>query len=248
MTIQALIFDVDGTLAETEEMHRWAFNRIFRDQGLDWHWDKSLYADLLAVAGGRERIHHYILHYQPKFNARPNLDSWVMDLQERKTRLYAEGLSEGRICLRPGVARLIHQAVESGMRMAIATTTSLSNVRALFTATLGLDVLDQFEVIGAGEQAQKKKPDPAIYHWVLQQLDLPATQCLALEDSSNGLRAAAGADIPVLITPALYTREEDFSAARWVMTDLGEPDRHHQVLRGDLETPGWIDLSVLTRA
>lgn len=224
MTLQALIFDVDGTLAETEEAHRHAFNDAFQAAGFAWYWDPSLYLRLLAVAGGRERIRHYLAMLQPEFLADPDLDALIATLHADKTRRYAERVAAGEVALRPGVRRLLDEAQSAGLRLAIATTTGMSNVLALLDVTLGTGGRERFEAIGAGEQATAKKPAPDVYRWVLEQLDLPPSACLAIEDSSNGLRAALGAGIPTVITRSRYTQDDGVAGAVAVVDDL-EADR-----------------------
>ncbi|MEA2080633.1 MAG: HAD-IA family hydrolase [Pseudomonadota bacterium] len=258
MSLQALIFDVDGTLAETEEIHRKAFNRAFADAGLDWYWSRERYRELLAVSGGKERIRHYIATAIPgsrEFSAsmhvmteddptqadRANLDEWIAGLHKAKTAHYADIMAAGEIELRPGVERLIREAHAAGLRLAIATTTSMANITALFDATLDREVLDWFEVIAAAEQAPVKKPDSSVYLWILERLGLPAADCLAIEDTRNGVRAASAAGIPVLVTQSYYSEGEDFAGALAVLSDLGEPDRPYQVLAGIDDTPGWIE-------
>lgn len=225
MSLQALIFDVDGTLAETEEIHRKAFNQAFENAGLEWAWGRERYRELLAVSGGKERILHYISEDDPAQNQRKNLVEWVATLHQAKTALYTAMMAAGEIELRPGVERLIREARQEGLRLAIATTTSMANITALFDATLGAEVLSWFEVIGAAEQASVKKPDPSVYVWVLQQLELPGADCVAIEDTNNGVRAATGAGIPVLVTQSYYSEGEDFSGALAVLNDLGEPEQ-----------------------
>ena len=224
MTPQALIFDVDGTLAETEEAHRHAFNDAFRAAGVAWHWDADLYLKLLAVAGGRERIRHYLATLQPEFLADPGLDALIATLHADKTRRYSERVAAGEVALRPGVRRLLDEAHAAGLRLAIATTTGMSNVLALLDVTLGAGGRERFEVIGAGEQAAAKKPAPDVYRWVLEHLDLPPSACLTIEDSSNGLRAALGAGIPTVITRSRYTQDDVVAGAVAVVDDL-EADR-----------------------
>lgn len=247
MILQALIFDVDGTLAETEEIHRKAFNQAFSEAGLDWHWSQEHYRKLLTISGGKERIRHFIhniSHDSDEYKSfleavaenklepldDTSLNLWIASLHLLKGAHYAEIMAAGEIELRPGVERLIREAHHNGLRLAIATTTSMENITALFNATMGNEVLDWFEVIGAAEQAPVKKPDPSVYLWVLQQLDLPGSQCLAIEDTHNGVCAATGADIPVLITQSYYSEGEDFSGAVTVLTDLGEPDSPYRIL------------------
>ncbi|WP_226402056.1 HAD family hydrolase [Ferribacterium limneticum] len=224
-TLHALIFDVDGTLADTErDGHRPAFNHAFADLGLDWHWDETLYGQLLAITGGKERIRHYAEHYAPDIAARPEFDGLVRDLHAAKTRHYLRLVESASLPLRPGVAALIQHARQRGLRLAIATTTTPENVTALLHATLGPDAPGWFEVIGAGDVVPNKKPAPDIYRWVLDRLALPAANCLAIEDSANGLRAARAAGLRCLVTPNDYTASEDFSGAWQVLADLREVD------------------------
>ena len=220
--IQALVFDVDGTLAETErDGHRPAFNAAFAEHGLDWHWNEALYGQLLAVTGGKERIRHYAEQGAPEMAGRPEFDSLVKQLHAAKTAHYVRLVETGRIPLRPGVAGLISEARARGIRLAIATTTSPENVTALLTATLGEDAPGWFEVIGAGDVVPAKKPAPDIYTWVLARLGLPASACLAIEDSENGLKSALAAGLRCLITTNAYTVDQDFSGAQCVLDDLG---------------------------
>ena len=223
--LQALIFDVDGTLADTErDGHRPAFNHAFADLGLDWHWDEALYGKLLAITGGKERIRHYAAGRAPDLAARPELDGLVRDLHAAKTRHYLRLVESGSLPLRPGVAALIQQARQRGLRLAIATTTTPENVSALLHATLGPDAPGWFEVIGAGDIVPHKKPAPDIFRWVLARLALPASACLAIEDSANGLQAARAAGLRCLVTPNDYTAGEEFSGAWRVLADLRDVD------------------------
>ena len=225
LPLHALIFDVDGTLADTErDGHRPAFNHAFADLGLDWHWDERLYGELLAITGGKERIRHYAAGQAPALAARPEFDVLVRDLHAAKTRHYLRLVDSGSLPLRPGVAALIQHARQRGLRLAIATTTTPENVTALLHATLGPDAPGWFEVIGAGDIVANKKPAPDIYCWVLDRLALPADNCLAIEDSANGLDAARTAGLRCLVTPNDYTAGDDFSSAWRVLADLREVD------------------------
>lgn len=223
--LQALLFDVDGTLADTErDGHRPAFNAAFREFGLDWGWDVELYGKLLAVTGGKERIRFYVEQFRPDYVQPPHFDTLVANLHQAKTRHYTERLDQGRIPLRPGVRRLLEEARGAGLRLAVATTTTPENVTALLKNTLGAEGPDWFEVIAAGDIVPAKKPAPDIYLWALEKMGLKAGECLAFEDSENGINASLAAGLRTLVTVNGYTADHDFSGALAVLTDLGEPD------------------------
>jgi HAD superfamily hydrolase (TIGR01509 family) len=220
--IKALIFDVDGTLAETEEGHREAFNSAFAETGLDWAWDVDLYRDLHRVTGGKERIRHYADRLGV---SRDDLsDAAIAKLHWLKNERYSERVRAGQCPLRPGVERLIRTSNGRGMRLAICTTTSRVNVNELVEATFGAGGLDLFEVIVAGEDAPAKKPAPDAYLLVLKALALRPEECLAFEDSRNGLLAARAAQITTIVTPSRYTAHETFDGAALLLPDLGEFD------------------------
>ena len=209
MTLRALLWDVDGTLAETEdEGHRIAFNQSFAEAGLDWHWDSALYGELLAITGGKERLLAWWRRVDPDAAEGPAAAATVRRLHERMTAIYLELLSRGAVGLRAGVRALLLQAQAAGLRQAIATTTTPENVTQLIDVTLGAGERRLFEVVGAGDVVPAKKPAPDIYLWVLERLGLPPHECLALEDSAAGARAAQAAGVPVLLTRSRYTGGE----------------------------------------
>jgi HAD superfamily hydrolase (TIGR01509 family) len=213
----ALIFDVDGTLAETEELHRQAFNHAFACQGLDWQWDGAVYKDLLRVTGGKERIR---AHHERLRIASPLSDVDIAELHRIKTAHYAELVETGCCPLRPGVTDLLIAARARGQRLAIATTTSHGNIDALLSRALGKRWAADFDAIVAGDDVRLKKPAPDVYVEILARLKLDASDCVAIEDSANGLIAASRANIPVLITRSMFFRDDDFSQARVVLDDL----------------------------
>ena len=248
--LQAVIFDVDGTLAETElGGHRVAFNAAFEESALDWHWSPELYGELLAVTGGKERLRLYVDRYLDQHARelldRPDLDTWLARLHQRKTEIYTELALAGSIVLRPGVARLIAELRAANIRLAISTTTTRACIDSLIQANFGCATTDIFAVIGAGDEVASKKPAPDIYHWVIAQLGLPASACLAIEDSTQGLNAALSAGIAAIVTANAYTADDDFSGALAVVSDLGEPGQPCQSIAGPPLTGAYVDLAQL---
>jgi HAD superfamily hydrolase (TIGR01509 family) len=221
--LRALIFDVDGTLADTEEAHRAAFNLAFAEAGLDWHWDEPLYTRLLEISGGRERIAHYWAEVQGKVRDIDGgaLADTVQRIHDLKTAAYERGVQGGAVQLRPGVLALIEAAGGQGLRLAIATTTSPVNIAALMRRAIGPDWSQRFEVVEDASTAPRKKPHPQVYLQTLARLRLPAAECLAFEDSANGLRAARAAGLATVVTPNAFTAQHDFTGALRVLPDLG---------------------------
>ncbi len=225
MKLKALIFDVDGTLADTEEAHRCAFNEAFQRHGLDWNWSKPRYAHLLLVAGGRERLRAHIDSLPLAAGERGALIERIVDIHRTKTDIYASMIVERQVTLRDGVERLINEAAAANVQLAIASTTTLANIETLLRTTLGRYSTQRFAVIGAADQVRHKKPAPEIYRFVLRELGRSAEECVAIEDSANGLHAAKGAGLYTVVTPSYWTRAEDFSAADLVLPSLGSPDK-----------------------
>jgi len=245
--LKALIFDVDGTLADTEkDGHRVAFNSAFKAAGLDWEWDEELYGQLLAVTGGKERMNYYLDNFNTSFERPDNLQEMIAELHKSKTGFYTKLLGEGSIPLRPGVKRLILEARDAGLRLAIATTTTPENVTALLENTLGKESIDWFEVIAAGDIVPAKKPAPDIYDWALKEMTLDAADCLAFEDSENGILSSQAADLKTIITVNDYTQDHDFTGAAVVLDNLGEPEQAFNLIAGNAGDHGFINLQSLT--
>jgi HAD superfamily hydrolase (TIGR01509 family) len=242
--LRALIFDVDGTLAETEDLHRQAFNCAFAELGLPWRWDEALYADLLTVMGGKERLAHYIdTRHAAEAEA---LHALAPEIHARKTRAYGELVAESGLPLRPGIARLIAEARAAGLRLAVATTTSRPNVDRLLAANFPPDAAP-FDVIAAGDEANRKKPAPDVFLLALAGLDIPASEAVAVEDSAAGISSARAAGLPVLATRSRYTESHPLDGAFSAVSDLGEPERPHRHIAG-VEWPGGVvDLANLIR-
>jgi len=248
MTLQALIWDVDGTLAETEdEGHRIAFNRAFEEAGLPWRWNRAVYGNLLRITGGKERLLAWWRRIDPAAATAPAAAATVRRLHELKTAHYLALLRGGAIALRPGVRRLLEQAQRQGLRQAIATTTTPDNVTWLLDVTLGAAGAQVFEVVGAGDVVPYKKPAPDIYRWVLDRLGLPAQACLAIEDSAAGANAARAAGVPVIVTRSRYTGEDEIGTVLADLSGLGEADAAGEGTARGRAWSGVVDLDTLRR-
>jgi HAD superfamily hydrolase (TIGR01509 family) len=250
--LKALLFDVDGTLADTEkDGHLEAFNRAFADAGLDWNWSVELYGKLLAVTGGKERIKYYLDNFlvnEERDFERPNdLDGFIKDLHAAKTNYFVSLMSEGAVPLRTGVKRLINEARVEGMRLAVATTTTPANVEALLVHALDPDAMSWFEVIAAGNMVPAKKPAADIYFYAMDKLALSPEDCIAFEDSENGILSSRGANLKTIITVNDYTRDHDFTGASIVLDQMGEPDQPFTVIAGDAGASVCLDMALVKR-
>jgi len=220
--IKAIIFDCDGVLVDTErDVHRVAFNRAFKAMGIDAEWDVELYGELLLIAGGKERMRHYFEHHgwpDHKYGAHDDL---IAELHKTKTAIGSEMIANGEASLRPGVARIVDEAIAAGVKLGVCTTSNAKFIDAVLDL-LGAERKAKFDFVHAGDVVKKKKPNPEIYELALQTLGLPATDCVVIEDSRNGLLAATGAGLPTLVTMSTYTVDEDFGEAAKVVSELGD--------------------------
>ena len=243
--LEAIIFDVDGTLADTEEVHRLAFNHSFSEFGLDWNWTPELYEQLLSISGGRERIGAYGKDLRGRFSSDAEFDEFVASLHKAKTRKYSAMLTEGEIGLRPGVARLIDQARDAGLALAIATSSALSNAETLLDNNLPPGWRDWFSAIETSDSVPHKKPSPAVYRAVLNELGIKSEHIVAVEDTPNGLRAATGAGLTTVVTTHRFTRHHDFEYAELVIDSMGEPGDPFTVAAGDAYGHHYLGIELL---
>jgi HAD superfamily hydrolase (TIGR01509 family) len=247
-SLKALIFDVDGTLVDNEHSgHRVAFNRAFKDNGLDWHWNHPTYDKLLEVFGGKERIRYYIEDFLEEFNCPEGVDAFIARIHKRKTEHYLELLGSGALPLRPGVARLLREAHAEGLKLAIASSTTLENAHLLISSSLGEAALDWFDVYACGDVVANKKPAADIYLYTLEKLGLSASQCLVFEDTEAGLEAAAAAGIATIITINDATRGQDFTGAALVVDQMGEPGDGFELLAGNSFGENMVTVNLLRR-
>jgi HAD superfamily hydrolase (TIGR01509 family) len=228
--MRALIFDCDGVVADTErDGHRVAFNRAFAARGLGVEWDVALYGELLAVAGGKERMRHYFGQVGWPEGV-GDLDAFVADLHARKTGFYMEIVESGQLPARPGVKRLVDEAAASGLALAVCSTSNERSVNAVVEALLGPERRERFATILAGDVVSRKKPDPEIYELAQQRLGMRGEECLVIEDNRNGLLAAKAAGMFCAVTTNAYTADEGFAEADLVVSSLGEPPGPHVTL------------------
>lgn len=225
MSLQALLFDVDGTLVDTEELHRQAFNQAFLDYGFGWEWDAARYRDLLTVSGGTARMARHIDTIDLPAAEKTRLRRLIPALHREKTRIYGELLGSNTVRMRPGVARLIKQAHQAGLRIGLATTSSSVNASTLVTGLFGPNARDIIGAIVCSDEVSRKKPAPDIYELLLSMLRVPASAAIAFEDSANGLTAAKAAGLFTVVTPTQWTRSQKFVDADLMLPSLGEPDQ-----------------------
>jgi HAD superfamily hydrolase (TIGR01509 family) len=228
--LEALIWDVDGTLAETErDGHRLAFNQAFQSMGLHWHWDPARYGELLHITGGRERLLHDMDSHDDVPADPAQRAALAAVLHRRKNEAYADIVGMARIVPRPGVIRLMEEARATGLRQAVATTTSRTNVNALLSGWFGRNWHERFGAVVCGEDVVHKKPAPEVYTRVLELLDLPAERAVAFEDSGPGLRSASAAGLAVVLAPSVYFTDScaevvaDCATPVWLVKSLDQP-------------------------
>lgn len=221
--IKGIFFDQDGVIIDTErDGHRVAFNRAFKEHGLNVEWDVDTYQELLQIGGGKERIAHYLRTKGFGVNIPPEEEeNFIKTLHKRKTDIFVELISSGTLPLRPGVRRFMEEVNRANLVLGICTT---SNERAAEAIVNTMLPTVKFDFVLAGDVVKRKKPDPEIYLLALERSGLSPEECVAIEDSRNGVLAAKGAGLHVIATPTPYTMHEDLSEADLVISCLGDPD------------------------
>jgi HAD superfamily hydrolase (TIGR01509 family) len=221
--IKALIFDCDGVLVDTErDAHRVGFNMAFKEFGIDAEWSVELYARLLLTAGGKERMTVYFEEFgwpEDKVAEYGGQQELIAALHKNKTAMTSDIVKD--LPVRPGVLRIIDEAMAAGVRLGVCTTSNPKFIDAVLDL-FGAERKAAFEFVHAGDVVSKKKPDPEIYLLALETLGLPASACMVVEDSRNGLLASTGAGIPTLVTTSTYTTDEDFTGAAKIVPELGD--------------------------
>ncbi|AFZ46630.1 HAD-superfamily hydrolase, subfamily IA, variant 3 [Cyanobacterium stanieri PCC 7202] len=242
MNLKALIFDVDGTIAETErDGHRVAFNLAFDELNLPWQWDVDFYGKLLKIGGGKERFTYYLNNYQQDFKLPSSLDDFVLNVHKIKNQYYAQLVQDKTIKLRTGVARLMTEAHQNNVRLAIASTSAVKNVKALLDGTCDPEMISWIEVIAAGDMVENKKPAPDIYLLALEKLNLSPAECVTIEDTNQGLVAATKADVKTIVTVNEYTKDENFDSAMVVLNHLGEKEKPCQIIQHQENVSDFMD-------
>ncbi len=247
MKLNAVFFDVDGTVAETEDFHRKAFNESFKEFGLDWYWDEAIYRELTHVGGGKERIKYYINRAWPEMLDYKNLAKYIQSIHQTKNDIYDDYMQLSKIVPRPGVLRLINDLRNNKIRIGLVSSTSEENLRNLFNKGLQIDPEEISDIIAHGGSTIHKKPSPEVYEWTLEKLKLPAGACIAIEDSPRGLEAALKANINTLITPSILTVNEDFNGAKLVVTDLGEKEKPFKKISGNDYGHDFVNFQLLQK-
>ena len=233
---RTLIFDCDGVLADTErDGHLVAFNRMWRERGVNWQWSLEQYAEKVKICGGKERMASLGRDddFRAVYPVPDSEDVWwdtVAGWHKRKSEIYKEMIAGGALPGRPGIKRIAEEAWAAGWQLAVCSTSSLSSVQAVLDHVMGVETAARFAGVFAGDMAKAKKPDPAIYLLALEKLNLAPSECVVIEDSRNGLLAATAAGMACIITVNDLTRDEDFREAALVVSSLGDPGGEQTVV------------------
>ena len=243
--LKAIIFDVDGTLANTEEIHRQSFNSAFAEFGIKYAWSTREYIDLLAISGGKERITAWLKSRDSGCGGDLDIRELALRIHQRKSGIYRETLCTGHISPRPGVVRLIREARERGIKLGIATSSSRANVETLLARILDKESRSAFDAIATSDIIADKKPSPCVYQFALAALGLTPGECMAIEDTTNGNRAALSCGIATVITIHEFTVDNDFTGAHLVIDQLGEPGQPFRIISGSARGKHFVDVDLL---
>jgi len=250
--LKALFFDCDGVIAETEkDGHREAFNRAFKEFGLDVVWDVEEYGELVKVSGGKERMKYYFSAHRELIKNYSDLDELIKKLHKRKTEIFMSMCENGELPLRSGVKRLMENALQEGLLLGICSTSNERSVTSLIRGNLGEEWIGKFNGIFAGDIVSEKKPSPEIYNIARTAFKVDPENCFVVEDTKNGLLSAKAAGMKCIITPSYYSKEEDFSEADIVVSSLGDPcEEGIRILRSVKKTGEaykYVDIKMLEK-
>ena len=245
MELNAVFFDVDGTIAETEEFHRKSFNESFKEFSLDWFWDEAIYKELINIGGGKERIMFHLKKAWPEMLEYKNLSNYIDSIHKVKNEIYEDYINDSKITARPGVFRLIEELKKNNISIALVSSTSEVSLLNLFTKGFNIDPYKMFDLVAHGDCTKLKKPSPEIYEWALQKLQLPSEACIAIEDSPRGLESSNNANIKTIITPSKLTLNENFKDAELVISNLGEPDKPFKIISGKTYNYDYVCFDLL---
>lgn len=245
MALEAIIFDVDGTIAETDEIQRAAFNLSFRDKELKWHWSHAVYARLTEAPSPQEKLLKFITDFRTD-----ELDDMIASglfdsLIARTQRHFFQLIESGSVSLRPGVARLIKEARNRRIKLALCTTSPVQTFEVLLQNHFGLSALDIFDTVTSRETLRPGSSAQEAYEHTVEALDCAPSNCFAIEDSELGVMAARSAGLNVLATPGIYTCAGNFSQANLVLSDLGHPAAPFQLISGDAAMHNFVSVDAL---
>lgn len=247
MKLKGIIFDVDGTIADTEEIHRLAFNQTFEEYDINWHWSVEDYRKILFISGGKERFKKFLNEDKALKATIDDPENFIIELHKRKSQIYRSILEDDNVELRPGVIRLINEAKDKGLKLGVATSSSMANLSSLFYTTMDIEPSELFNSIVTSDTVQDKKPSPAAYECVLSGLGLNPEDCIAIEDTQNGNLAALATGMKTIITTHAYTIDNDFTGASIVANNLGEPDKAFTVTQGNNFGHSYVDIELLEK-
>ncbi len=244
MTLHAVVFGSLGTLTETSDLHRRAFNQAFSELGLEWEWSEETYTDLLVHIGGANRI----LAFAKSHGDDSVTTTTATELHRYKTKLYADLVAEAPSTIRPGVHRLIRSVKEAGLKLGFATSTSRANIDASIASLDGLVTLDDFDSVITIDDLDRGKPAPDAHVVCMSRLGVGAGNTIAIEDTENSVASASIAGATIVATPGDYAVDQNFSSAAVTVTSLGDPDTQAFIVGdGPKLDDGMVTLDWLTR-